>query len=121
MKTVPRWRIAAAAGVVVVLLVVCAVFVPIYYHSYQFGGFISTIPWRVQQLVVSGDPPSDKTVLEWVVSQAKGLGLPVKPANISMMLLPSDGLLEKIAVHYSVTATLPGYSVDLHFNPQSSR
>jgi hypothetical protein len=121
MNMVPRWRIAAAAAVVIALLFVCAVFAPIYYHSYQFGGFISTIPLRVQQLVVSGDAPSDRRVLGWVVSQAQALGLPVKPENVRLDRLAPDGSLKEIAVHYSVTVSLPGYSVDLHFNPQAGR
>jgi hypothetical protein len=75
---------------VTALLAFCAVFAPIYYHSYQFDEFISTIPLRAQHSVVSGDAPSDQTVLEWVVSRAQTLGL-------------------------------PGYSVDLHFNPLAGR
>jgi hypothetical protein len=121
MNRVPRWRIAAAAAVVIALLALCAAIAPIYYHSYQFGGFISTIPLRVQQLVASGDAPSDRTVLEWVVSQAQALGLPVKPENVRLNRPASGGPLKTIAVHYSVTVSLPGYSVDLHFNPQAGR
>jgi hypothetical protein len=121
MNTVPRWRIAAGAAVVMALLVICAVFAPVYYHSHQFAGFISTIPSRAQQLAVSGDAPSDQTVLEWVVSRAQALSLPVRPEDVRLDRLASGGPLKTIAVHYNVTVSLPGYSVDLHFNPQASR
>jgi hypothetical protein len=121
MNTVPRWRIAAGAAVVMALIAFCAVVAPIYYHSYQFEQFISTIPLRAQSLVVSGDAPSDQTVLEWVVSRAHSLGLPVKPENVHLERLASGGPLKTIAVHYRITVSLPGYSVDLHFNPQASR
>ncbi len=120
MNGVSRWRIAAASAVIAALLGLCAVFAPIYYHSYQFGGFISTIPSRIDLMTRSGDTPSEDTVLDWVLSEARGRGLPVKRQNVQLERLASDGPIGKIAVHYSVTVSLPGYSVDLHFNPHAS-
>ena len=121
MNGVSRWRIAAAMAVVAALVALCSLFAPIYYRSYQFRAFLSTVPAQAQRLAAQGGAPSDQAVLQLVISRAKDLGLPVRPEDVRVERMPPGGTLRRIAVHYRVPVSLPGYSVDLHFNPQAAR
>jgi len=107
--TVPRWRIAAAIGVVAALCGFGVLFLPIYIDNLRLQSYVS-------ELTHNGSPTqqTDDTLRAAVVAKANELDLPVKADNVHIEHLP-DGI--RIAVRYFVRVSLPGYTVDLHFYP----
>ena len=109
MSPVPRWRIAAAAAVLLALLAFAVLFTPIYFHNLELQNFVSEVAQRVENRA-----NSDDVLRTWVLDKAHELGLPVKEDNVQV-IRSKDGV--RIDVRYFVRVTLPGYTVDLHFYP----
>ena len=109
MNPVPRWRIAAAVGVLAALLGFGALFAPIYAGNLKLQTYVAEITHRVD---MQSQP--DESLWQNVLNRAHELDLPVKADNVHI-LRSSDGL--RIDVRYFVRVTLPGYTVDLHFYP----
>ncbi len=109
MNRVPRWRIAAAAAVLAVLLLLLGVFAPYYFRNLQLQNYVSTVA-RAQQVEAS----SDQTLRSMVLDKARQLQLPVSGDNIHILHTPGG---THIDVRYFVRVNLPGYTVDLHFYP----
>ncbi len=109
MNPVPRWRIAAAVGVLAALLGFGALFAPIYAGNLKLQTYVAEITHRVD---MQGQP--DESLRQNVLNRAHELDLPVKADNVHIVR-SSDGL--RIDVRYFVRVTLPGYTVDLHFYP----
>jgi hypothetical protein len=106
---VPRWRIAAAAVVLVALLAFTAMFAPIYFRNLELQNFVSEVAQRVENRT-----NSDDVLRTWVLDKAHELDLPVKGDNVQI-IRSREGV--RIDVRYFVRVTLPGYTVDLHFYP----
>ena len=109
MNPVPRWRIAAAVGVLAALLGFGALFAPIYAGNLKLQTYVAEITHRVD---MQSQP--DESLRQNVLNRAQQLDLPVKADNVHIVR-SSDGL--RIDVRYFVRVTLPGYTVDLHFYP----
>ena len=109
MNPVPRWRIAAAIGVLAALLGFGVLFAPIYAGNLKLQSYVAEITHRVD----SQNQP-DEALRQNVLNKARELYLPVRADNVQITHLP-DGL--RIDVRYFVRVTLPGYTVDLHFYP----
>ena len=106
---VPRWRIAAAIGVLVALLGFGALFAPIYIDNLRLQSYVSTL---TRSESTAAQP--DDALRAQVVAKAHELDLPVKAADVHIDHRP-EGI--RISVRYIVRVTLPGYTVDLHFYP----
>jgi hypothetical protein len=106
---VPRWRIAAAIGVLAALLGFGALFAPIYIDNLRLQGYVSDLTRSAS----TGQQPDDALRAQ-VVAKAHELDLPVKAGDVHIEHRP-EGI--RIAVRYIVRVTLPGYTVDLHFYP----
>jgi hypothetical protein len=109
VNPVPRWRIAAAVGVLAALLGFGALFAPIYAGNLKLQSYVAEITHRVD---MQSQP--DESLRQSVLNRAHELDLPVKADNVHIVR-SSDGL--RIDVRYFVRVTLPGYTVDLHFYP----
>ena len=107
--TVPRWRIAAAIGVLAALLGFGALFTPIYIDNLRLQNYVSELT-RSESVARQ----TDDALRAQVVAKAHDLDLPVKADNVHIDHRP-EGI--RIAVRYIVRVTLPGYTVDLHFYP----
>ena len=109
MKGVPLWRVAAAIVVLAVLVLLIAMFAPIYLHNMELQNFVTEIAARP-------DTPakSDDLLRTWVLDKAHDLQLPVRNENVKIVHAP-EGV--RIDVRYFVRVDLPGYTVDLHFYP----
>ena len=108
MKPVPRWRIAAAIAVLLALLGFGVLFAPIYAHNLELERY-------VVEITRNASAP-DTILLEEVLDKARVLNLPVTAENVHITRSPEH---VRIDVGYFVRATLPGYTVDLHFHPSS--
>jgi len=104
-----RWRIAAAAIIVLGLLLFAAKFTPIYIHNQQLQSFVRDVAARPES---NGQP--DESLRAAVLGKAHDLDLPVQPDNVTV-IRSKEGL--QIDVRYVVRVTFPGYTVDLHFYP----
>jgi hypothetical protein len=106
---IPRWRIAAAAVVLVALLAFTAMFAPTYFRNLELQDFVSGVAQRAENRT-----NSDDVLRTWVLDKAHALDLPVKEDNVQV-IRTREGV--RIDVRYFVRVTLPGYTVDLHFYP----
>ena len=113
MNRVPRWRIVAAAAVLVALAIFGGMFAPIYLRNLQLQSFVVAVP---QRAAAQPQPPSDDLVCTWVLNEAYRLGLPVKADSVHVFRSP-DGRVERVEVRYFVRMDLPGYTVNLHIYP----
>ncbi len=102
-----KWRLAAGAAALLVMLIVAGRLVPSYWRNLEFQRSLEGV---AQEALSSGK--SDEAVRVAVVNCAAGLGLPVKFEDVS--LKRTERRLE-VQVLYVVPAELPLYSVDLHF------
>ncbi len=117
MNSVPRWRIAAAAVVLAALVLLAAIFAPVYWRNLKLQNFVSSLPQRVEQEKAAGRTPSDDDVRKWVLTRAQELKLPVQEGEIRVFRSADGTSLRRIDVRYYVRMDLPGYTVNLHFYP----
>jgi len=111
VNRVPRWRIAAAWAVLAVLGLFAAVISPIYFRNLQLQRYVAEITRPGENRT-----KPDDTLRALVLKKAQELDLPVKADNVR--IFRSRGKL-RIDVRYFVRVTLPGYTVDLHFDPSA--
>ena len=111
--TTPKWRLAAGVLILVGLAAFGVELIPLYYRNYQFQGYVSAAAQRVQN-----QTKSDDVLREWLVDKADSLKLPVKAGDVHIER-SADGL--RIDVRYAVRVDLPGYTVNLHFNPGAGK
>jgi len=104
-----RWRIAAGAGVLVVLTLIAVLLAPPYYHDWQLQRYMRALVHDQARANRSAD-----LVRALVVDRAAALGLPVRTADVHVTRSKDT---VKIEVLYIVHIDLPMYMVDLHFRP----
>jgi hypothetical protein len=111
MTRVPAWRIAAAAAVLGIIVVILAVCAPYYFRNRTLQNYVADLTRRVD---IREQP--DAGIRRVVLQRAEQLGLPVTEANVRINRA-EDGTLRQIDVRYMVPIELPGYTVKLHFYP----
>ena len=104
-----KWRMAAGALVLAVLLLFGVELIPLYYHAFQFQRFVSAATQRVEN-----QTKPDDVLRDWVADKAASLDLPVKAGDVHINRSP-EGM--QIEVRYAVRVDFPGYTVNLHFFP----
>ena len=109
MKGVAPWRIGAAIVVLAGLVVLIAMFAPIYLHNMELQNFVTEVAARPDTA-----SKSDDLLRTWVLDKAHDLQLPVRSDNVKIVHT-AQGM--RIDVRYFVRVDLPGYTVDLHFYP----
>jgi hypothetical protein len=107
--TVSRWRIAAGAAVLAILIVLGVRLIPIYIRNLELQQFVEEVTHRA-----AAPATADDVLRTWVLDKAANLDLPVKADNVQVER--SAGQV-KIEVRYIVRVDLPLYTVDLHFYP----
>jgi hypothetical protein len=112
---VAGWRVAAAAAIAGVLVYLMANFIPIYTRNLQMQSFVSGLTHQA-----ANPAQTDEVVRAAVRHEAESLQLPITEENVQV-IRSAKGEVEKIVVRYFVRVTLPGYTVDLHFHPSSTR
>jgi hypothetical protein len=103
------WRIAAAILILAALVFFLAMFAPIYFRNLQLRSYVSDLTHSV-----GTQPIPDNLIRSRIASKAHDLNLPVAEENVHVLHLPGR---TDVQVRYYVRVTLPGYTVDLHFNP----
>jgi hypothetical protein len=111
VSQVPRWRVAAAAGILAALAGLLAVLSPAYFHNLNLQNYVTAVTRDEAERF-----KPDDALREQIVEKAKELGLPVAPENVRITRA-GDGGVEHIDVRYFVDVNLPGYTVKLHFYP----
>jgi hypothetical protein len=103
------WRIAAAIVVLAGLVFILAMFAPIYLGNLQLRRYVSDLTQTVETQQISDD-----LIRTRIAAKAHDLNLPVREENVHVLHTPGR---TDVQVRYSVRVNLPGYTVDLHFNP----
>jgi len=111
VNALPRWRIAAAAGILAALVGLVAVLAPTYFHNLDLQSYVSGLTREPGER-----NRSDEALRVQIVDKARELGLPVNADDVRITRAV-DGKLEHIDVRYFVDVNLPGYTVKLHFYP----
>jgi hypothetical protein len=106
---VANWRVGAGAAVLVVLAVMGARLVPIYFHNIELQQFVEDVTHRA-----TAPTSSDDMLRTWVLNKAADLDLPVRADNIQIQRSPES---VRIVVRYVVRVDMPLYTVNLHFYP----
>ncbi len=109
MTPIPKWRVAVAALVVVVLAALASQLIPIYIRNMRLQQFVEETARDEANL----KRPSD-LLRVMVLNKASRLGLPVRSDNVHVK---RTGDMLRIDVRYIVRVDLPLYTVDLHFYP----
>lgn len=110
--------IKACIGFLAIAAVVVGLFqvLPPMLANYSFADDLKTLS------LVDGSnlQKSEDDVREDVLRKAKEHDLPIDAKQITVQRINTPGLSTiYLAVDYSVTITLPGYSFDMHFDPNS--
>ncbi len=108
----------AGFGILVFAAVVIGLFqiVPPILANYSFSDDLKT----VAMMDSANFQKTDDDVRNDVLKKAKEHDLPITPKQVSVQRINTPGLSAVwVAADYSVTVNLPGYSFDMHFNPDS--
>jgi hypothetical protein len=110
--------IKALVGFLAILFVVVACFrvVPPMMANYSFEDDLKNV-----SLMDSGNfQKTDEDVRNDVMRRVKEQNLPITSKQVTVQRINTPGMSALyIAADYSVTVSLPGYSFDMHFNPDS--
>ncbi len=110
--------IKAILGFLAIILVIVACFevVPPLMANYSFQDDLRNVA------LVDGAnfQKTEEDVRNDVVLKAKDQNLPITGKQITVQRINTPGMSALyVAADYSVTVNLPGYSFDMHFNPNS--
>ena len=94
------------------LALLTALIAPIYFRNVQLRSYVNGLTSQA-----ASRARTDDTLRDAVIERARELHLPVKAENMQVVRA-SGGL--RIEVRYPVRLTLPGYTVDLHFEAGST-
>jgi len=110
--------IKALVGFLAIILVVVCCFkvAPPLMANYSFQDDLRNVA-----LMDSGQlQKSEDDVRTDVMHKVKEEDLPIQPKQITVQRINTPGISAVyVAVDYTVTINLPGYSFDMHFNPDS--
>jgi hypothetical protein len=110
--------IKAILGFLAIILVIVACFeiVPPLMANYSFQDDLRTVA-----LMDSANfQKTEEDVRNDVIRKAKDQNLPITPKQITVQRISTPGMSAiYVAADYSVTVSLPGYSFDMHFTPNS--
>lgn len=108
----------AIVGIVAIFFVVYACFqvAPPLMENYSFQDDLRT----VALMDGSNMQKTEDDVRTDVLRKAKEHELPIDAKEITVQRISTPGIASVyVAANYSVTVSLPGYSFDMHFNPDS--
>jgi hypothetical protein len=108
----------ALFGFVAIAVVVLALFevAPPLMANYSFQDDLRTVA------LVDGAnfQKTEEDVRQDVVRRAREQNLPIEPKQITVQRINTPGMSALyVSADYSVTVSFPGYSFDMHFNPNS--
>ncbi len=110
--------VKAVVGILAIIFVIVACFqiAPPLLTNYSFQDDLRTVA-----LVDSGNmQKTDDDVRKDVLQKAREHDLPLDAKQVIVQRISTPGLAAfYVAADYSVTVNLPGYSFDMHFNPDS--
>ncbi len=110
--------VKAAFGFLVVAAVVVGLFqiVPPMLNNYSFQDDLKT----VAMMDLAAFQKTDDDIRNDVLRKAKERDLPIEAKQIIVQRVNTPGApAVYVAADYSVTVSLPGYSFDMHFTPNS--
>jgi hypothetical protein len=104
-----RLRIAAAILILIVLGILGARLLPVYFDNMRLQSYVEGITQDAENKT-----RSDDSLRVEVLNKAAILGLPVKAENVHIKRSEDS---TRIDVRYMVRVDFPMYTVDLHFYP----
>lgn len=98
----PVWRVAAGCAVLAILVWIGVLLIPVYLHNLA-----------LDRLLRSSSLASEDAAKQLILERGRSLGLDISPNQLEIRRLPGTAAVE---VRYVVRASLPLYTVDLHFS-----
>jgi hypothetical protein len=108
-------KLAIGLAVIVAAIYVGAALIPVYYANYQFQDVIKT---EATLQTYTTKPEAD--IQQFVLKKAQELDIPLDKDHLKVQRRGTTGtgsLL--IDAPYTVHVNLPGYPMDLHFDPST--
>jgi hypothetical protein len=108
----------AIGGFLVLVFVVVALFevAPPLMANYSFQDDLR----QVSMMDGAAYQKTEDDVRNDVMRKVQEHELPIQPKQVTVQRIGSPGMMAVyVAVDYTVTVNLPGYSFDMHFNPTS--
>jgi hypothetical protein len=105
----------AAFGILVLIagIFVCVSLIPPYWANYQFEDAIKT-----EALMSTNSTKTEDAIRDTVLKKARDLDLPLTKDDIKVQRVGTQGNGSvSIEAPYTVPVNLPGYPMELHFNP----
>lgn len=102
------WRVAAAVGVLAVLVYVFIALTPPYAANLRFQRYLDALVET---------PQTPEIMQAAVVNHAAQLGLPVRAGDVRVS---RAGKGVRVEIIYVVRVDFPLYTVDLHFHPSAT-
>jgi hypothetical protein len=105
----------AAFGILVLIagIFVCVALIPPYWANYQFEDAIKT-----EALMSTNSAKTEDAIRDTVLKKARDLDLPLTKDDIKVQRVGTQGNGSvSIEAPYTVPVNLPGYPMELHFNP----
>ena len=100
---------------IVASVYVCAELIPPYFSNYQFEDAIKT-----EALQSTYTPKTEDAIRETIFKKAQDLEIPVTRDQIKVQRTGPQGTGSVIIeTQYTIHVDLPGYPLDLHFNPST--
>jgi hypothetical protein len=91
-------------------------FIPPYYANYEFEDFVKT-----EATLQTYTTKPEAEIRDTIFKKAQDLGIPIAKETIKVQRFGSTGVGSlNIQAPYVVHLDLPGYPVDLHFEPATS-
>lgn len=109
--------VKACIGFLAIAAVVVGLFqvLPPMLANYSFSDDLKTV-----SMIDSNSQKTEDDIREDVLRKAKEHDLPIEAKQVTVQRINTPGLSAVyVAADYSVTISLPGYSFDMHFNPNS--
>jgi hypothetical protein len=85
--------------------------IPPYFNNYELQDYIES-----EARINTYTNKTEQDIKEGLIKEARNLDIPLQPESIIVDRSPGE---MKISCSYSVHVDLPGYPVDLKFNPSS--
>ena len=109
-------KLVLGFGLIIVLIYGAWLIIPPYFTNYQFEDEIKN-----EALHSTYTSKTEDDIRNAVLKQARDLDIPVTREQVKVQRVGSMGQGSiVIDVNYTVHVALPGYPLDLHFNPTTS-
>ncbi len=109
------FKLIFGIGLIVAVVVLCAELIPPFFSNYQFEDAIKN-----EATIATYSTKPEDAIRDTIFKKAQDLEIPVTKDDIKVKRTGAQGTGSiSIEIHYTVHVDLPGYPLDLQFNPST--